>query len=115
MPLGVIKKLKPNTMRDLVETGIIHSKENTERAKRGVGAIPVGNTKLIDYCEHAALDAIRMKKRGHSDEKIKEHLDSLLEELGYQIYEQYRFQQQIYYQLSDLAYRQIGMLAPSTA
>lgn len=115
MPLGVIKKLKPNTMRGLVETGIIHSKENTERAKRGVEAIPVSNTKLIDICEHAVLDAIRMKRKGDSDEEIKKHLDSQLEELGFHIYEQYRFQQQIYYALSDLAYRQIGMLASGSA
>ena len=115
MTLGVIKQLRPKTMRYLVEQGIIHSKENTERAERGVGAVPVGNTKLMDYCEHAVLDAINMKEKGKSNEEIKEHLDSLLKELGYHIYEQYRFQQEIYYALSDLAYRQIGMLATSTA
>ena len=115
MPLGVIKKLKPKTMRFLVETGIIHSKENTERAEKGVAAVPVGNQKLLDYCENAVFDAMRMKEEGKSNEEIQEHLDSLLEELGYHIYEQYRFQKEIYYALSDLAYRQIGMLAPTTA
>ena len=115
MALNVIKKLRPDTMRMLVEEGIILSKENTDRAKRGVRIQSVGNEKIMNYCETAVLNAINMKKKGKSDEEVKEHLDSLLEELGYQIYEQYRYQQQIYYSLSDLAYRQIGMLAPSTA
>ena len=56
---------------------------------------------------------------GHTNfnltEEIKEKLDSYMEELGLQIYEQYKFQQAIYYSLADTAYKQIGMLAPSTA
>jgi hypothetical protein len=38
-----------------------------------------------------------------------------MEELGLQIYEQYKYQQAIYYSLADTAYKQIGMLAPNTA
>jgi hypothetical protein len=56
-----------------------------------------------------------MNNKGKSKDEIKEHLDSLLEDLGLQIYEQYRFQQAVYYALSDLAYKQIGMLAPQSA
>ena len=115
MALDVIKGLRPDTMRYLAKTGIIYSKENTARAERGVQIQTVGTSKIMNYCETAVLDAMRMKKKGKSNEEIKEHLDSLLEELGYQIYEQYRFQQSIYYALSDLAYKQIGMLAPQTA
>lgn len=115
MALDVIKGLRPSIMRGLVEEGIIYSKENTGRAEHGRPINTVGTTKIMNYCETAVLDAIRMNNKGKSKDEIKEHLDSLLEDLGLQIYEQYRFQQAVYYALSDLAYKQIGMLAPQSA
>lgn len=115
MALDVIKGLRPNIMKGLVKEGIIYSKENTGRAEHGRPINNVGTTKIMNYCETAVLDAIRMNNKGKSKDEIKEHLDSLLEDLGLQIYEQYRFQQAVYYALSDLAYKQIGMLAPQSA
>ena len=102
-------------MRGLVEEGIIYSKENTVRAEHGKPINYVTTSKIMNYCETAVVDAINMKKEGKSKDEIKEHLDSLLEDLGLQIYEQYRYQQAVYYALSDLAYKQIGMLAPQSA
>jgi hypothetical protein len=61
------------------------------------------------------LEAQRLKRIGKSNEEIKEQLDNYMEELGLQIYEQYKYQQAIYYSLADTAYKQIGMLAPNTA
>jgi hypothetical protein len=113
--LNVIEGLRPNVMKNLVAEGIIYSKENTGRAEHGRPINTVGTTKIMEHGETAVLDAIRMNNKGKSKEEIKEHLDSLLDDLGLQIYEQYRYQQAVYYALSDLAYKQIGMLAPSTA
>ena len=115
MALNVIKKLRPDIMRTLVEQGIINSKENTERAEHGRAINVVSTSKIMNYCETAVVDAINMNKDGKSKDEIKEHLDSLVKDMGYQIYEQYRFQQAVYYALSDLAYKQIGMLAPQSA
>ena len=115
MALDVIKGLRPSIMKNFVEEGIIYSKENTGRAEHGRPINTVGTSKIMDFGETAVLDAIRMNNKGKSKDEIKEHLDSLLDELGLQIYEQYRFQQAVYYALSDLAYKQIGMLAPNTA
>ena len=47
--------------------------------------------------------------------KVKEYLDALIGDLGDQIYEQYRFQQLLYYTLSDIAYKEIGRMAPNSA
>jgi len=115
MTLDVIKGLRPSIMKSLVKDGIIYSKENSGRAEHGRIINAVSTGKIMNYCETAVLDAIRMNNKGKSKDEIKEHLDSLLEDLGLQIYEQYRFQQAVYYALSDLAYKQIGMLAPQTA
>lgn len=115
MALDVIKGLRQKIMKNLVAEGIIYSKENTARAEHSKPINTVGTSKIMNYCETAVLDAIRMNNKGKSKDEIKEHLDTLLEDLGLQIYEQYRFQQAVYYALSDLAYKQIGMLAPQTA
>jgi hypothetical protein len=69
----------------------------------------------MDFGENAVLEAQRLKRIGKSNEEIKEQLDNYMEELGLQIYEQYKYQQAIYYSLADTAYKQIGMLAPNTA
>ena len=115
MALNVIKKLRPDIMRSLVELGIINSKENTGRAEHGRPINVVSTSKIMNYCETAVVDSINMNKDCKSKDEIKEHLDSLVKDMGYQIYEQYRFQQAVYYALSDLAYKQIGMLAPQSA
>ena len=115
MAYDVIKGLRPSIMKNFVEEGIIYSKENTGRAEHGRPINTVGTSKIMNYCETAVLDAIRMNNKGKSKDEIKEHLDSLVKDMGYQIYEQYRFQQAVYYTLSDLAYKQIGMLAPQSA
>ena len=115
MALDVINGLRQKIMRNFVEEGIIYSKENTARAEHSRPINTIGTSKIMNYCETAVMDAINMKKKGKSNEEVKEYLDSLLEDLGLQIYEQYRFQQAVYYALSDLAYKQIGMLAPQSA
>ena len=106
MSHNLIKGLKINTFRNLVEQGIIYSKENVNRAEYG---------RVMDFGENAVLEAQRLKRVGKSNEEIKKHLDNYMEELGLQIYEQYKYQQAIYYSLADIAYREIGMLAPNTA
>ena len=115
MALDVIRGLRQKIMKNFVEEGIIYSKENTARAEHSRPINTIGTSKIMDYCETAVMDAINMKKKGKSNEEVKEYLDTLLEDLGLQIYEQYRFQQAVYYALSDLAYKQIGMLAPQSA
>jgi hypothetical protein len=115
MSHNLIKGLKINTFRHLVETGIIYSKENVNRAEFGRVIKPVATSRIMDFGENAVLEAQRLKRVGKSNEEIKEHLDNYMEELGLQIYEQYKYQQAIYYSLADTAYKQIGMLAPNTA
>jgi hypothetical protein len=115
MSHNLIKGLKINTFRHLVETGIIYSKENVNRAEFGRVIKPVATSRIMDFGENAVLEAQRLKRIGKSNEEIKEQLDNYMEELGLQIYEQYKYQQAIYYSLADTAYKQIGMLAPNTA
>jgi hypothetical protein len=115
MSHNLIKGLKINTFRHLVETGIIYSKENVNRAEFGRVIKPVATSRIMDFGENAVLEAQRLKRVGKSNEEIKEQLDNYMEELGLQIYEQYKYQQAIYYSLADTAYKQIGMLAPNTA
>jgi len=115
MSHNLIKGLKINTLRNLVEQGIIYSKENVCRAEFGRVIKPVATQRVVDFGENAVLEAQRLKKIGKTNEEIKEQLDSYMEELGLQIYEQYKYQQAVYYSLADIAYREIGMLAPNTA
>ena len=115
MSHNLIKGLRADTLRYLVETGIVYSKENIKRSESSRPINPIATQKIMDWGENAILEADRLKREGKSDEEIKEKLDFYMEELGLQIYEQYKFQQAIFYSLADLAYKQIGMLAPSTA
>lgn len=115
MSHNLIKGLRADTLRYLVETGIVYSKENTKRSESSRPINPIATQKIMDWGENAILEADRLKREGKSDEEIKEKLDFYMEELGLQIYEQYKFQQEIFYALADVAYKQIGMLAPSTA
>ena len=115
MSHNLIKGLRADTLRYLVETGIVYSKENTKRSESSRPINPIATQKIMDWGENAILEADRLKREGKSDEEIKEKLDFYMEELGLQIYEQYKFQQSIFYALADIAYKQIGMLAPNTA
>ena len=115
MSHNLIKGLRINTLRNLIEQGIIYSKENVSRAEGSRVIKPVATQRIVDWGENAVLEAERLKKLGKTNEEIKKQLDSYMEELGLQIYEQYKFQQAIYYSLADTAYKQIGMLAPTTA
>lgn len=115
MSHNLIKGLRADTLRYLVETGIVYSKENTKRSESSRPINPIATQKIMDWGENAILEAQRLKREGKTNEEIKEKLDFYMEELGLQIYEQYKFQQSIFYALADVAYKQIGMLAPSTA
>ena len=115
MSHNLIKGLRADTLRYLVETGIVYSKENTKRSESSRPINPIATQKIMNWGENAILEADRLKREGKSDEEIKEKLDFYMEELGLQIYEQYEFQKMIFYSLADTAYKQIGMLAPNTA
>lgn len=115
MSNNLIKGLRINTLRRLIDEGIVYSKENVSRAEGSRVIKPIATQKIMDWGENAVLEAQRLKRDGKTNEEIKEQLDFYMEELGLQIYEQYRFQQSIFYSLADVAYKQIGMLAPSTA
>ena len=115
MSHNIIKGLRINTLRYLIDEGIVFSKENIKRAESSRPINPIATHKIMDWGENAILEAQRLKREGKTNEEIKEKLDFYMEELGLQIYEQYKFQQAIYYSLADTAYKQIGMLAPSTA
>ena len=115
MSHNLIKGLRINTLRYLIDEGIVFSKENIKRAESSRPINPIATQKIMDWGENAILEAQRLKREGKTNEEIKEKLDFYMEELGLQIYEQYRFQQSIFYSLADIAYKQIGMLAPTTA
>ena len=115
MSHNLIKGLRIDTLRYLIDEGIVFSKENIKRAESSRPINPIATQKIMDWGENAILEAQRLKKEGKTNEEIKEKLDFYMEELGLQIYEQYRFQQSIFYSLADIAYKQIGMLAPTTA
>jgi hypothetical protein len=115
MSHNLIKGLRIDTLRHLIDEGIVFSKENIKRAESSRPINPIATQKIMDWGENAVLEAQRLKREGKTNEEVKEKLDFYMEELGLQIYEQYRFQQSIFYSLADVAYKQIGMLAPSTA
>ena len=115
MSHNLIKGLRINTLRHLIDEGIVFSKENIKRAESSRPINPIATQKIMDWGENAILEAQRLKREGKTNEEIKEKLDFYMEELGLQIYEQYRFQQSIFYSFADIAYKEIGMLAPSTA
>ena len=96
MSYNLIKALRPQTLRMLVEEGIVYSKENTMRAENGRPINPIATQKIMNWGENAIIEAQRMKKQGKSNEEIKEKLDSYMEELGLQIDEQYEYQKSIF-------------------
>lgn len=115
MSYGIIKGIRRKVFTALEEDGFITSKENTKRFESKRPIQPLATRKIHDWCEDSILTANRMLKEGKTDEEVKEYLDSLIGDLGDQIYEQYKFQQLLYYSLADVAYKQIGMLAPNSA
>ena len=61
MSHNLIKGLRADTLRYLVETGIVYSKENTKRSESSRPINPIATQKIMDWGENAILEADRLK------------------------------------------------------
>ncbi len=115
MSYGIITGLRRKVFKALEEDGFITSAENTKRFESKRPIQTISSRKVHTWCEEAIFASRRMLKEGKTEEEVKEYLDALIGDLGDQIYEQYKFQQLLYYTLSDIAYKGIGRMAPNSA
>jgi|DEB0MinimDraft_4_1074332.scaffolds.fasta_scaffold13498_3 DNA-binding transcriptional regulator YhcF (GntR family) len=115
MAFNVIPNIKRKIFESLMQDGMITSVENTKRYESNRPVQVISTQKIQNWTETAIHEVASMKKKGKSNEEIKAHIDSYVDDLGQQISEQYEFQKALYYIYADMAYKQIGQLAPTSA